>query len=89
MHNQLTLGVNIMTEEFVLNIKVEGGDLFDGSLEQWEDCFFSFPFYFSVNEKLEQIQNYCNGYNYSFTLSWKNKNSLNKTEPPKINVKFQ
>jgi hypothetical protein len=62
-----------MNEDFALNIKVNDGDLFEGSLDQWEDCFFAFPFHFSLNDKLEQIQNYCSGYNYNLTFSFKSK----------------
>ena len=60
-------------DDFTLTIKVNDGDLFEGSLEQWEDCFFSFPFHFSLNDKLEQIQNYCSGYNYNLAFSFKSK----------------
>lgn len=65
-------------DNFDLTIKVEDGELFEGSLEQWEDCFFAFPFHFSVNDKLDQIQNYCKGYDYSLTLSWKAKKEESK-----------
>lgn len=69
-------------DNYTLNIKVEDGELFDGSLEQWEDCFFSFPLHFSVNDKLTQVQNYCKGYDYNLTLSFKS----NKSEVQKITV---
>lgn len=72
-------------DNFVLTIKVNNGDLFEGNLEQWEDCFFSFPFHYSVNDKLDQIQNYCSGHKYDLTLSWKPKKDSNSL----IQVKFE
>lgn len=76
MPNQNIQGANM--ENFTLTIKVNNGDLFEGSLEQWEDCFFSFPFHFSVNDKIAQVQNYCEGHNYALTLSWKAKKEDSK-----------
>lgn len=69
-------------DNFKLIIKVNDGDLFEGNLEQWEDCFFSFPFHFSLNDKLEQIQNYCSGYNYNLAFSF-------KSEAPSDNQKIK
>lgn len=69
-------------DDYTLNIKVEDGELFDGSLKQWEDCFFSFPFHYSLNDKLAQVQSYCRGYNYDLILSFKS----NKLEDQKITV---
>lgn len=67
-------------DDYTLTIKVDDGNLFEGSLEQWEDCFFSFPFHFSVNDKIAQIQKYCTGYNYDLVLSFKTNEPDNKIE---------
>lgn len=63
-------------DNYTLTIKVNDGELFEGSLEQWEDCFFAFPFHYSVNDKIAQIQNYCARYNYELVLSWKANPSI-------------
>lgn len=67
-------------DNFVLTIKVNDGNLFEGSLEQWEDCFFSFPFHYSMNDKLDQVQRYCSDSKYDLTLSWKAKNTDNNSQ---------
>ena len=77
-HNQNIQGVNM--DDYTLTIKVDDGNLFEGSLEQWEDCFFAFPFHFSVNDKIEQIQNYCAGYSYDLVLSFKVNDQPNKPD---------
>lgn len=67
-------------DDYTLTIKVNDGNLFEGSLEQWEDCFFAFPFHYSVNDKIAQIQNYCTGYDYELMLSFKANKPANKIE---------
>lgn len=67
-------------EDFVLTIKVNDGDLFEGNLRQWEECFFSFPLHYCVNKKIEEIQNFCHSQKYNLILSWKNKNQDNNSQ---------
>jgi hypothetical protein len=65
-------------------VKVEEGDLFEGTLEQWEDCFFSFPNDFTTDDKLAQIQDFCHSSGFDYKVTWKNKDGLTvRTEQPK------
>lgn len=65
-----------MSDQLTPWIKVEGGDLFEGTLEQWEDCFFAFPESFSTEDKLSQIESFATGSDFSFEVTWKNKDGL-------------
>lgn len=48
-----------------MTFKVNGGDLFEGSLEHWEDCFFSFPDGLSEDEKFAAVCDFCKNNKYT------------------------
>ncbi len=43
--------------EYNLTITVPG--VFEGTIDQWADCFFSFPVSFSNGDCLDQIFGFC------------------------------
>jgi hypothetical protein len=49
-------------------IKVNASGLFEGTLDQWEDCFFSFPDGSSEEDKLSQIRYYCKDNGFDFEV---------------------
>jgi len=40
-------------------ILVQNGNVFEGKLHHWEDCFFSFPDGFTFEQKMFQIKSFC------------------------------
>jgi hypothetical protein len=72
-------------DNYTLTIIVDGGNFFEGSLGQWEDCFFSFPDDFSMNDKIAQIQDYCIKEGMDLVFSFKNMENKDN----KVNSLFQ
>jgi hypothetical protein len=58
-------------DNYILKILVNDGEVFDGDLNQWEDCFFAFPVDFTLDDKLAQIQRFCASESWDLTLSFK------------------
>ena len=40
-------------------IIIDGGDVFEGNFDQFEDCFFSFEEGSDEDDKIEQIEEWC------------------------------
>ncbi len=51
-------------------VLVGSGDLFEGTCNQFEDCIFSFPDGLTTEEKLAEIENWCQEEGYSFSWSY-------------------
>lgn len=45
-------------------IKIEDGKVFEGDLDQFSDCFFSFPENFSAWEKYVEIKQWAKFHSY-------------------------
>ncbi len=52
-----------------MTIIVEGGHVFEGTFEQWEDCFFSFPDGYLANDKIEMIKSFCLSNGFKFEIA--------------------
>lgn len=51
-------------------VLIESGKLFEGTCNQFEDCFFSFPDDLSIEDKLTAIEDWCMKEKYSFSWSY-------------------
>lgn len=51
-------------------ILIDSGNIFEGTFEQFEDCFFSFPDDLSTEDKLLEIKDWCQEQKYSFSWSY-------------------
>lgn len=52
-------------------ILVEGGNIFDGSFDHWEKCFFKFEEGASYIIKMQEILEYCQHQGWSVEYIWK------------------
>ncbi len=51
-------------------ILVEKGDVFDGTFAQWENCFFAFQPGDSLNQKIQDIDEYCQHQGWNVEYVW-------------------
>lgn len=51
-------------------VLIDSGNMFEGTCEQFEDCFFSFPNDLTIEEKLSEIEDWCKKERYTFSWSY-------------------
>lgn len=51
-------------------ILIDSGNIFEGTFEQFEDCFFSFPDGLSTKDKLSEIEDWYQEQKYTFSWSY-------------------
>lgn len=51
-------------------ILVEDGDVFDGTFEQWEKCFFKFQPGDTLQQKMQDIDEYCQHQGWNNEYVW-------------------
>lgn len=51
-------------------ILINSGNMFEGTCDQFEDCFFSFPDDLTIEEKLSEVKDWCNKEGYTFSWSY-------------------
>jgi hypothetical protein len=47
--------------------------MFEGNLDHWEDCFFSFPEHFLMYDKLQQILDWCANEGHDVAITYSRK----------------
>lgn len=61
--------VTQMTEKYTLTILVGSGEVFEGTLDHWQDCFFSFHSE-DTGERLKEIMSFCESMEWDLEVQY-------------------